>query len=253
MIIAVWFIVAMGFVNSEINGIICNQVEITLKDNVKNRFVTVSDVRNIIENLEKGIQGYALKDINIRDLEHHLENYPYIRNAEVFNDVSGKLSIDIYQREPLIRIMPENGKGFYIDRDGYFLPLSKNYTALIIMASGKIKSPDNIGNKKSLHAFSKEESEKYSHLKDLYVFGSYIAGHPFWSGQIVQIYVNSNAEYELIPRVGAHQILLGSMDDYEVKLKNLEALYRQGLSRYGWNNYDKINLKYINQVICTKR
>ncbi len=60
-------------------------------------------------------------------------------------------------------------------------------------------------------------------------------------------------EYELIPRVGAHQILLGSMDQWEKKLRNLELLYEQGLSKYGWNTYQTISLKYTNQVICTKR
>jgi len=53
--------------------------------------------------------------------------------------------------------------------------------------------------------------------------------------------------------VGAHQILLVGMDNWKEKMKNLELLYRQGLSRYGWNTYEKINLKYSNQVICTKR
>ena len=77
--------------------------------------------------------------------------------------------------------------------------------------------------------------------------------HQFWNDQVVQIYVNALGEYELIPRVGAHHILLGSMDQWETKLKNLELLYDQGLSRYGWNTYQTINLKYTNQVICTKR
>jgi len=43
------------------------------------------------------------------------------------------------------------------------------------------------------------------------------------------------------------------MDQWEKKLRNLELLYEQGLSRYGWNTYQTINLKYTNQVICTKR
>ena len=42
---------------------------------------------------------------------------------------------------------------------------------------------------------------------------------------------------------------------YYEKLKriNLKLLYDQGLSRHGWNSYDRINLKYSNQVICKKR
>ncbi len=74
-------------------------------------------------------------------------------------------------------------------------------------------------------------------LKEIYQFLQLIyVAHPFWSEQIVQIYVNRKGEYELIPRVGAHQILLGSMEQWEKKLRNLELLYRQGLSRI-WMEY----------------
>jgi cell division protein FtsQ len=90
-------------------------------------------------------------------------------------------------------------------------------------------------------------------LQEILEFSTYLSDHPFWKAQIVQVYVDRKGEYELIPRVGAHQILMGSMDHWEQKLHNLELLYRQGFSRYGWNTYETINLKYTNQVICSKR
>ncbi|MBN1133032.1 MAG: hypothetical protein JXR52_12925 [Bacteroidales bacterium] len=251
--IGLWFIAVMGFVNSEMDGIICNQVEIVLKDSVRNRFVTAAEIRDMINAYNSDIQGYPVKDINIRDLEHRLEENPYIRNAEVFSDISGRLNIEIYQREPLIRVIPENGQGFYIDREGYSLPLSSNYSALIMLATGYIESPGNIGSKISVKESGENSLSSLHHLRDLYAFGLYLDGHPFWSSQIVQIYLNREGEYELIPRVGSHQILLGSLDDYRIKLRNLEVLYRQGFKKNGWNSYDKINLKYLNQVICTKR
>lgn len=253
MLISAWFILVMGFVYSEVDEIICTQVDITLKDSIRNRFVTKSEIRGFIEDYDMGIQGYPLKEINIRELENKLEGNPYVKNAEVYCDITGKLNIDIYQREPLIRIMSDNGRGFYIDQEGYLLPLSTNYSALIMLASGKIEIPGDIKNLPSIHTFSGEQKKRYHHLLELYSFGKYISEHPFWSNQIVQIYVNNDGEYELIPRVGAHQILLGLMNDYEIKLRNLEVLYRQGLELYGWNTYGKINLKYSNQVICTKR
>jgi cell division protein FtsQ len=69
----------------------------------------------------------------------------------------------------------------------------------------------------------------------------------------MQIYRSQKGEYELIPRVGAHQIILGTLDDFETKLENLQLLYQQGFKQHGWNQYEKINLKYSNQIICTKR
>jgi len=100
---------------------------------------------------------------------------------------------------------------------------------------------------------SKREDQSGDRLVEIYKFCNYLSENEFWNDQVVQIYVNLRGEYELIPRVGAHHILLGSMDQWEKKLRNLELLYEQGLSKYGWNTYQTINLKYTNQVICTKR
>ena len=136
--------------------------------------------------------------------------------------------------------MPKGRQGFYLDRDGVMLPLSEQFTPLILLASGNIPSPE-------------VDGKLGVRLMEIHRFSSFLSDHPFWKEQIVQIYVNRKGEYELIPRVGAHHILLGSMDQWEKKLRNLELLYRQGLSRHGWNTYGTIILKYTNQVICTKR
>lgn len=253
LVIAAWFVAVMGFVGGEMDEVICSHVDVVLKDSLRNSFVSVADIRGILDKYESGIQGYPVNEINTSLLEQEIEKDPCIRNAEVYYDVTGRMSIDIYQREPLVRIMPEGGRGFYIDREGYFLPLAPDYTAYVILANGNIDYPGDFKKLPSIGSFNEKQKTQYRTLIDLQDFCRYIADHPFWSSQIVQVYVNDRGEYELIPRVGAHQILLGSMEDFRQKLGNLEALYEQGLSNQGWNKYDKINLKYLNQVICTKR
>jgi cell division protein FtsQ len=150
------------------------------------------------------------------------------------------MEIRLEQRVPLVRIMPDGREGFYLDTEGKVLPLSTKFVPHIMLVSGNIEIPDKGG-------LMGEQ------LKEIFRFCSFVTAHPFWSDQIVQLYVNRRGEYELIPRVGAHQILLGGMEQWERKLRNLELLYNQGLSNYGWNSYQTINLKYTNQVICTKR
>jgi cell division protein FtsQ len=240
IMIAAWFVVIMGFVSGEAHKVICNYIEVVLSDSLNNKFITGEDIRSIMEATGIQLQGYPLADINTRDLESELEQNPYVRNAEVSKDISGRLTVLIEQRVPLVRIMPEGKEGYYLDTDGVALPLSERYTPLIILASGNIPYPGNSG-------------KGIERLEEIHRFTSYLASHEFWKDQVEQIYVNREGEYELIPRVGAHHILFGSMDHWDRKLRNLELLYRQGFSRYGWNTYETINLKYANQVICTKR
>jgi cell division protein FtsQ len=65
--------------------------------------------------------------------------------------------------------------------------------------------------------------------------------------------VNGKGEFELIPRVGAHIIEFGKAEDIEEKFEKLWILYNEGFYNTGWNQYDKISLKYKNQAVCTKR
>jgi cell division protein FtsQ len=240
LLIAAWFAVVMGFVSSESGKVVCNRIEVTITDTMDCRFVTSSDIRLLMEGTGIPLQGYPMAEIQTRKLEQELEENPYVRNAEVCKDISGKLEVRVEQRIPIVRIIPDGKSGFYLDREGHLLPLSKKFIPMIMLVSGHIESPD-------------PEKGLGDQLQEILQFSQYLSEHPFWSAQIVQIYVDRKGEYELIPRVGAHQILLGSMDQWEKKLRNLELLYKQGLSKYGWNTYETINLKYTNQVICSKR
>jgi cell division protein FtsQ len=237
--IAAWFVVILGFVSGEAEQVLCTRIDVVFSDTVRSRFVTDPDVRAIIHAEGLQFQGYPLEEINTRELEGLLEKNAYIRAAEVSCDVSGRMEIQLEQSIPLVRIMPEGREGFYLDTEGDILPLSKQFVPYIFLVSGFISPADN--------------NTGAEQLQEIFSFCSYVTEHPFWSEQLVQLYVNRKGEYELIPRVGAHQILLGSMEQWELKLRNLELLYRQGLSLYGWNSYSLINLKYTNQVICTKR
>lgn len=238
--IAAWFVLMMAFVSDESEEVVCNRIDVVLQDTVNNRFVTKADVLSIIESSGLETRGYPLSQINTRDMEQLLEKNSYIRNAEVSKDVSGRLEVNVEQRVALVRILPGGSRGYYLDKEGQMLPLSEHFTPLIMLATGHLP-------------LSMKENQPGTRLSEIYEFCKHLSDNQFWSDQVVQIYVNGMGEYELIPRVGAHHILLGSMDQWEAKLKNLELLYEQGLSRYGWNTYQTINLKYTNQVICTKR
>jgi cell division protein FtsQ len=238
--IATWFVVILGFVSGETDQVLCNRIDVVFTDTVQTRFVTDTDIRTMFRTEGLQLQGYPLKEINTRELEEMLEKNAYIKEAEVSTDVTGKMEIRLEQRVPLARIMPEGRDGFYLDTEGKLLPLSNQFVPNILLVSGTIE-------------VSEGSQTREAQLREIQRFCTYVTNHPFWSEQIVQLYVNRKGEYELIPRVGAHQILMGSLDEWEKKLSNLELLYRQGFSTYGWNNYRTINLKYTNQIICTKR
>ena len=85
----------------------------------------------------------------------------------------------------------------------------------------------------------------------------------FWDAQIVQINVDGQGvtgglsywkepQVELVPRVGRHVIIFGTLDDAQSKLDKLMLFYEKVLSYEGWDAYSVINLRYKGQIVCRK-
>jgi cell division protein FtsQ len=122
----------------------------------------------------------------------------------------------------------------------------------------------------------KEKKSYQSHrfLSKLANFVEFIARDRFWSAQTVQINVvggggnggesgngNGNGggrewrepQLEIIPRAGDHTILVGELDGTETRrLENLRLFYDRAMWYEGWDEYRYINIKYGNQIVCTK-
>jgi cell division protein FtsQ len=94
--------------------------------------------------------------------------------------------------------------------------------------------------------------EKYARqqLLPLVIF---IEENEFWKAQIEQLQVKPDGEIIMAPLVGDQLIEFGDAKNYRQKLQNLKALYEQAFPKTGWDYYSKINVKYTNQVVCTKK
>ena len=81
----------------------------------------------------------------------------------------------------------------------------------------------------------------------------YINHDNFWSAEIDQLYVDDEDEIDLIPRLWNHVVHLGTVENYEGKLRNLQTFYEKVMPEVGWNKYETIDLEYKDQIVCRKR
>ncbi|HMT30841.1 MAG TPA: cell division protein FtsQ, partial [Bacteroidia bacterium] len=160
----------------------------------------------------------------------------------------GYVNIDVWQRNPIIRIINNDNEHFYIDDKGEFMPVSDKFTCQVVVASGNIF--DDYAERNLTYAvpFANDSLAKPV-LVQLNEIASFLKGNGFWDAQI---YVNDKSEIELIPRVGNQQILIGSTENLKEKMEKLFVFYNQGVTKAGWNKYSVINLKFKDQVVCTK-
>ncbi len=248
-----YLVVALGFVSGKAGNVVCRNLDINIEDSLSNRFITANQVKDLLNVDNIKTLGYAERIVNTRDLEGILDDQPAIRDAQVYKTIDGTLNIHIEQRTPVLRIMNERNQSYYIDEQGRILPLKRDFTMHTLVANGYIKEPFNPLRSRSIYDKGTDFSDGQKTIFDLFELALFIHNNKFWNDQIEQIYINREHEFELVPRVGAHLIILGPIDDYTYKFKKLYALYKKGFTNVSWNKYEKINLKYKNQVICTKR
>ena len=243
----------LSFVSRKQENIPCGYITVKILDSIENRFVTKKDILKVISNTQRNILGSPLYAINTQQLEKAVLKNRAIKNCYVFTTYNGALNVEIMQRQPVLRIINQNNTSYYLGQEGYLIPFSSIQTTNVLVATGYIKEnlPLNLKTHEHVSVFDRPGSDNI--LRDLHELAGFIYEDPFWKSQFVQIYVNKKGEIELIPRVGAHIIILGKADGFEQKLSKLKVFYKKGLNNLGWNSYETINLKYKNQVICTKR
>lgn len=220
----------------------------------ENFFLDENDILNSVKKLGYTTENTLMDTINSGSLERELESHAFIEDVEVYKGLDSKLFIDVRMRKPVLRLFNTSGQSIYLDEHGVFMPLSARYAARTPIANGWIKLSFDKLKGKSIHALVEQnpENRRVAIVHELFEVASQIREDDFWNVQFNQFYVNRAGELELIPRVGDHVILIGDTKDLDKKLTKLMKFYQQGLDKTGWNEYKTINLKFANQVVCTK-
>ena len=213
--------------------IVCNRLEITMADSATVQLISSVDIAHKLQALNLNPVGKTYKHIETESIENTLRQNPMIKKAECFKTPSGVVRVRIVQREPKFRVIT-SGESYYVDKEKKTMPTSPNYAAYVPVVSGAVTRTQAVG--------------------ELFDFITFLEKKPFWNAQIEQIYVTSNKEIELVPRIGEGIILLGSLENYEQKLGKLYKLYTKAFNEIGgWNSYKTIDLRYKDQVVCTRR
>jgi len=195
-----------------------------------NNFLTYSMVNKLLIQNNETVQNQAKSVINLYDLENKISKNPYVEKAAVFLTIGGSLKTIIKQRKPVARIILKSGS-YYIDKQGIKVPLSNNYTARVMLISGV---------------------ENAEATKEILPLVSLILEDNFLHKEIVGIEKSGDDEYHFAVRSGNYKIDFGKLSKVDIKFKKLKAFYNKTFKDKTIKNYNTINLKYHNQVVCTK-
>jgi cell division protein FtsQ len=201
--------------------------------------------QNVRRSIQKGIterlEGSVINELDCNHVEAFLETDPFIKDANVYTDINNRMRVDIIQREPKLRLMDNQGGNYYLDALGAKIPVSRNYTARVMVATGNIPT------------YSVDFKEKKKHiLKDLIILNDRLNEDDVFQDFFQQIHVTNKDEFVLTPLIGDQTIMLGSIANLEDKLERLKIFYKEGMPRTGWQLYQRLDLRYKDQVVAVK-
>ena len=207
-----------------------------------NSLLAETDVIGSIDRaFDRSLIGQSLSDIDIERLEQVLEAEPFILEAEAYVTAGNLIVIDINTREPILRVIDNNGYNYYLDRDGVQMPLSAHFTAKVLVATGSLPTYD--------EAFL---TRKRNRLKEAFLLAQLILSDPFLAPLSEQIYFDSRGKITLVPKIGSDRIEFGSFSDAQSKLRRIKIFYKEVLPHTGWRTYDEISVAYNDQVVGRK-
>ncbi len=217
------------------------QVEVKPLDS-GDKLISERDVRQaLLMAFGSDLESTEMAELDVDRMERMLEEDPFVKDADTYIDQNNHLHVKIDQREPVVRVLDNNGGNYYLDATGKKMPPSKNFAARVLVATGNIAP------------YTPEFKEKRrSSLKDLFNITQTLLADEFLSSFIQQIHISSTGDFILVPLIGDQQIILGSARKLEDKLKRLKIFYQQGIPYEGWRKYKTINLKYNGQVVCRR-
>jgi cell division protein FtsQ len=238
----------LSFIGSSKADAVCEGIEIEFERSIQEPLVSEDMVRQTLLGVSDQIVGKNLRQVNYGALEDALDEIPHLNHSTVYTTIDHQLKVRVKERTPIIRLIDENGTSAFIDDEGYLMPLS----SVSVLRLPIITGPFGIENewmKGNLHS---KDTIASPLLEKAHQIGALIYGDSFNMAQFQHMEMTENGELNVYPQVGNHIIFFGA-DDFEEKLSMLKIFYDEGMNQEVWNKYESINLKYKDQIVCTKK
>lgn len=197
--------------------------------NDEGMFITRHTVNKLLIQKGGAQVGEPKEKLDLNNAETALNAHEMVRKAEVYVTVDGRIGAKILQRTPIGRL--GGGRSSYIDEEGELMPLSPVFSARVPLVTGV--------------SSASEREEVYPLLK-------FIDQDNFLKKHIIGIHRNTDG-FELRLRKEQFILRLGSAEDMGLKFRNFKAFYQKALKDGSLTAYTSVNLKFNNQVVCTKK
>jgi cell division protein FtsQ len=192
-------------------------------------FIGQETVNKLLIENSADVQSIRKDKLDLNTLERSLNTHPMVEKANVFVSIDGVLKAVVKQKDPIARVFSGNSS-HYVDYEGNPMPLSANFTARVPLVSGEIKNNN----------------------KDVAKLLRLIYDDAFLKKNIISIQIMPNGSLLMLNRNFDYQIDFGSVLNMERKFNNYKAFFQKAVLDSSLYKYKKIDLRFTEQVVCTK-
>jgi cell division protein FtsQ len=193
-------------------------------------FVNQETVNKLLIENNSDVKSMRKDNLDLNKLEKRLNSHEMIEKSDVFVSTTGVLKAVIKQKTPIARFF-DGDQSFYIDYKGNKMPLSANFTARVPLVSGEI---------------NKKNSAKLAELFRI------IYNDEFLKKNIIGVQIMPNGSLKMGNRNYNYQIDFGGTGRMNAKLNNYKVFFQKAVLDSSLNKYKTIDLRFAQQVVCTK-
>lgn len=237
------------------------RMEVVVKDADELGFITPEIVCDIIEREGLTPVGKALDSVDLARINHAVEAHSFTRKAITYVDYTGRLTVEVTQREPVMRVCTAGGYDFYLTRDMRVLPSQPHATLNIPIVTGEVGWLFGKSFEGSLREWlaegEKNQRENYNFLSKLINFVTFSESDDWLAGRIVQINLTKPSSkspvkgfqepnIEVIPSDGGYIVELGRLENIEEKIARWRTFVE---ARVVDMEGGRLNVQYKNQAL----
>lgn len=241
----------LGFVERTTDGTPVTELRVHVQGGEGLHFIDERAVRGEVLAHGTPVLGAPVGSLDAPGIETRLRNIPCVASAEVYHTLDGILHVKVRQREPVVRVFNADGTSYYIDEEGWTMPVDPDYTARVLVVTGALAEPIAANGVRSV--YESDSVQQHFRSDDIHRLALFVRTDPLWNALIDQVVVTADGGFELIPRIGGQRILLGDGTALKQRFEKLRLFYREGIPKADWRRYSRIDLRFADQVVCTKR
>lgn len=233
--VAVWVVlvailVAAGLLHHKNEqGRRVEQFRVVVTDSTELNMITAAELAEIV--CDEGLNpvGSHIDSIKLLAINNLAKEQSLVAKARTFVNYDNVVTLEVEQREPVVRFVLEGGYDFYATADLHILPVRNQGAIDLPIVTGNFTPPFERGfegNLKALMRANKKKSDKnYLFIRKLINFVRYTEKSPDTKGKIVQTVLSQRGKgdhrttvVELIPRQGNYVVSLGELENIKDKL-----------------------------------